>query len=67
MPVYDFVTHSRRADQVRKVEAADVVIVEGILVLHDEALRAHLNMKVRAVCWVCWALCWVLCAVGAVR
>ncbi|GBF94831.1 uridine kinase chloroplastic [Raphidocelis subcapitata] len=48
VPVYDFVTHSRKTDEtgeVRKVEAADVVIVEGILVLHDERLREHLNMK----------------------
>jgi len=45
--------------QVRKVEAADVVIVEGILALHDLNLRDHLNMKVRLV-W-CW---WVLVGVG---
>ncbi|KAI8466809.1 MAG: putative uracil phosphoribosyl transferase [Monoraphidium minutum] len=46
VPVYDFTTHSRRKDEVRKVEAADVVIVEGILVLHDPALREQLHMKV---------------------
>lgn len=33
--------------QVRKVQPADVVIVEGILVLHDPKLGEHLNMKVR--------------------
>jgi hypothetical protein len=36
-----------RGPQVRKVEAADVVIVEGILVLHDPELREQLNMKAR--------------------
>ena len=33
VPIYNFETHSREP-QTRHVEPADVVIVEGILVLH---------------------------------
>lgn len=45
VPVYDFCTHSR-STEVRRVEPADVIIVEGILVLHMEEIRERLNMKV---------------------
>ncbi|KAF8062067.1 UKL1 [Scenedesmus sp. PABB004] len=45
VPVYDFARHAR-SSEVRKVEPADVVIVEGILVLHVPELRAALNMRV---------------------
>lgn len=38
-PVYDFVQHTRRPETVI-VRPAEVVIVEGILVLHDARLRA---------------------------
>ena len=33
VPIYDFTKH-QRSDEVRIVEPADVVIFEGILVLH---------------------------------
>ena len=33
VPAYDFTTH-QRSSQCRRVEPADVVIIEGILVLH---------------------------------
>ena len=45
VPVYDFTLH-QRAEETRRVEPADVVIVEGILVLHMEAVRKLLNMKI---------------------
>lgn len=46
VPVYDFKKHQRSKLETRRVEPADVVIVEGILVLHMEAVRQMLNMKI---------------------
>ena len=47
VPVYDFTTHQRLPPPAaRRVHPADVVIVEGILVLHMPEVRALLNMKV---------------------
>ena len=45
VPVYDFTLH-QRAQETRRVEPADVVIIEGILVLHSEPVRKLLNMKI---------------------
>ncbi|KAL3148873.1 Uridine kinase-like protein 1, chloroplastic [Trebouxia sp. C0010 RCD-2024] len=45
VPVYDFTLH-QRAQETRRVEPADVVIIEGILVLHMESVRKLLNMKI---------------------
>lgn len=45
VPEYDFTTHSRSA-QTRRVAPADVVLIEGILVLHIAAVRELLNMKI---------------------
>jgi uridine kinase len=45
VPVYDFITHER-SRETRRVPPADVIIIEGILVLHMEELREGLNMKV---------------------
>ena len=45
VPVYDFSLH-QRAQDTRRVEYADVVIIEGILVLHMQPVRQMLNMKV---------------------
>ena len=45
VPIYDFSTH-QRSREVRRVEPADVVIIEGILVLHMESIRQMLNMKI---------------------
>lgn len=45
VPVYDFSTH-QRSTLTRRVEPADVVIIEGILVLHMEEVRERLHMKV---------------------
>ena len=44
-PVYDFVTHARRAETVR-VPPARVVVVDGILLFVDERVRALCDMKV---------------------
>lgn len=45
IPIYDFKAH-QRSNKTRKMNAADVVIIEGILVFHDPAVRAILNMKI---------------------
>jgi uridine kinase len=43
-PTYDFTTHSREVEHV-SISPAPVVIVEGILVLADEALRRRFDVK----------------------
>eukprot|EP00270_Netrium_digitus_P013553 TRINITY_DN4517_c0_g2_i2.p1 TRINITY_DN4517_c0_g2~~TRINITY_DN4517_c0_g2_i2.p1 ORF type:complete len:489 (+),score=116.09 TRINITY_DN4517_c0_g2_i2:272-1738(+) len=45
LPIYDFLTH-KRSDKTRKMNAADVIIFEGILVFHDPQVRAGMNMKI---------------------
>jgi uridine kinase len=45
MPVYDFTTHTRTAQTVR-VEPSRVVLVEGILIFADEALRELMDVKI---------------------
>ena len=44
-PIYDFVTHRRRAETVR-VEPADVVVVDGILLFADPRVRELCDVKV---------------------
>lgn len=44
-PTYDFTVHNR-SDIVREVRPAQVIVVEGILVLHDAALRDRFDLKV---------------------
>jgi len=44
-PVYEFATHSRSA-AVRRVEPADVIVIDGILLLADERVRAVCDVKV---------------------
>ena len=44
-PVYDFVTHLRRAQTVR-VGPADVVVLDGILLFADPRVRALCDVKV---------------------
>ena len=43
-PVYDYTKHTR-SDQKIHVEAKDVIILEGILVLEDERLRNLMDIK----------------------
>jgi uridine kinase len=45
MPVYDYATHSRCAQR-RRVEPADIIFVEGILVLEDERLRGMMDIRI---------------------
>lgn len=45
VPVYDFTTHTR-GEETRRAEPGDVVVVDGILVLAEPALRRLLNIKV---------------------
>ncbi len=45
VPIYDFTLH-RRSTETKKMDPADVVIIEGILVLHMEEIRELLHMKV---------------------
>ncbi len=45
MPVYEFATHSR-STRTRRIEPADVVVVDGILLLADPNIRAQCDVKV---------------------
>ncbi len=45
MPVYEFATHSRSA-RTRRIEPADVVVIDGILLLADERVRDLCDVKV---------------------
>lgn len=44
-PVYDFVQHRRSSDVVH-IEPADVIVLDGILLLVDERIRARCDVKV---------------------
>ena len=44
-PVYDYSVHNR-SDEVITIEPRKVIIVEGILVLQDEALRSLMDIKI---------------------
>lgn len=44
-PVYDFVSH-RRADETVRIEAADVIVLDGILLLVDARVRDRCDVKV---------------------
>jgi len=44
-PVYDFETHLR-SDELVRVEPADVIVVDGILLFADEGIRAQCEVKV---------------------
>lgn len=44
VPIYDFTTHSRKAETER-VEPRKVIIVEGILVLAEAELRKRIDIK----------------------
>jgi uridine kinase len=45
MPQYDYREHARRRET-RRVEPAPVILLEGILVLADERLRAQMDLKI---------------------
>ncbi len=44
-PVYDFTRHRRSAEPER-IEPADVIVIDGILLLVEERIRRHLDIKV---------------------
>ncbi|MFZ5444336.1 MAG: uridine kinase [Myxococcota bacterium] len=44
-PVYDFVTSTRQPRTVA-VKPADLILIEGILVMHMDALRAEMDVKI---------------------
>ncbi|HLV25777.1 MAG TPA: uridine kinase [Gemmatimonadales bacterium] len=44
-PIYDYVTHSRSSERVR-IDPADVVVVDGILLFVDESIRKRCEVKV---------------------
>ena len=44
-PIYEFATHSR-SSRTRRVRAADVVVVDGILLLAEPRVRSHCDVKV---------------------
>ena len=46
LPAYDFETHTRKDHPGATLETRPVVIVEGVLVLAEEALRGHLDVKI---------------------
>ncbi len=45
MPVYDFATHTRKTESVR-LTPKPVIIIEGILVFVDAALREQMDVKI---------------------
>lgn len=45
VPIYDFATHSRTS-RTHRVEPAPIVLVEGILVLSEKALRERMDMRI---------------------
>ena len=44
-PVYDFSTHLRKQNEVLRVEPRPIVLVEGILIFTNEALRDLVSWK----------------------
>lgn len=45
VPIYDYAAYTR-SDEVRWVQPSRIVVVEGILVLYDPALRERFDLKV---------------------
>uniref|UniRef100_A0A162AKT1 uridine/cytidine kinase n=1 Tax=Daucus carota subsp. sativus TaxID=79200 RepID=A0A162AKT1_DAUCS len=46
VPIYDFKIHRKSEDSFRQVNVSDVIILEGILVFHDQRVRNLMNMKI---------------------
>jgi len=45
VPIYDFTTHTRTT-RTRRLEPRRVILIEGILLFADEALRAWMDVKI---------------------
>ncbi|XP_042497120.1 uridine kinase-like protein 3 [Macadamia integrifolia] len=46
IPIYDYKSHKNHMVPARQVNPSDVIILEGILVLHDPRVRDLMNMKI---------------------
>jgi uridine kinase len=44
-PIYDYITSSRQAETVH-VDPREIIIVEGIMALHDPVLRQQMDLKI---------------------
>lgn len=44
-PVYDFTRHTR-SDAVTKIAPRPIILIDGILIFHDPALRACMDLKI---------------------
>ena len=44
-PVYDF-THHTRSDKVCEIEPRPIILIDGILIFHDPALRDCMDLKI---------------------
>ena len=44
-PVYDFTRHTR-SDRVTQIEPRPIILIDGILIFHDEALRECMDLKI---------------------
>ena len=44
-PIYDYTVHDRSSD-IRRVEASEVIILEGILIFENKELLSRLDMKI---------------------
>lgn len=44
-PVYDFTRHTR-SDKVTEIEPRPIILIDGILIFHDPALRACMDLKI---------------------
>ncbi|MBQ2933810.1 MAG: uridine kinase [Clostridia bacterium] len=44
-PVYDFTRHTR-SDMVREIKPRPIILIDGILIFHDEALRDCMDLKI---------------------
>ena len=45
VPVYDYTVHNR-SDKTQRVEPRSVIVLEGILLFHDPALREMMDLKI---------------------
>jgi uridine kinase len=45
MPIYDYASHTRQAET-RTVKPAEIILLEGILVLEDDLLRSIMDIKI---------------------
>ena len=44
-PVYDFTQHTR-SDKVTEIKPRPIILIDGILIFHDESLRNCMNLKI---------------------